>query len=83
MEGKAVGAGRVQPARKLIQKQSDLLAVAKGRLVALRALGFGTKVFRRRDGEDETARLVELAAVDLERPEAELLAVLDVSWRRI
>jgi hypothetical protein len=71
---------KVEPARKVIQKPSDLFAIAEGHLIAVKALSFGTHVF---DEDDGPVEIAEVAVVDLEGPEAKPLAVLEISWRRI
>jgi hypothetical protein len=71
---------KVEPARKVIQKPSDLFAIAEGHLIAVKALSFGTHVFDEDDGPVEIAKV---AVVDLDGPEPTPLAVLEISWRRI
>ena len=71
---------KVQAARKLLLKPSDLFDAAEGSLIAMRALRFREHLF---EGEDEPTTVAEVAVVDLEGPEPEPLGIVEITWKRV
>lgn len=71
---------RVRAATKIIERGSDLLAVAKDRRIAIKLINWETRVFRDSEGP---VTMAEIVAVDLSGPVPKPLGVVQVGWSRI
>jgi len=71
---------KVAAARKILLRSRDLFETAENRLIAIRAVSFGEKVFDEKAGPRTTA---EIVAVDLNGAEAKLLGIVSVTWTRV